>query len=64
MECFCNSLNITSVETSNGNSTILSHVNVVFFSENVHLIHVKTSVGKHTDLGGDVTPVKGAAFTG
>ena len=64
MESLSNSFNIASVETSNRDSTILGHIDCMFLSKNVYLLNVQTGVGKHTDLGGDVVPVKLAAFLG
>lgn len=57
VEVLSDIVEVLGVETSDGDSTIHRHVDVVVLTECVDLILVKTSVGKHANLAGDVAPV-------
>ena len=48
---------VLGVETSDGDTTVHCHVDVMLFTKFVNLILVETSVSKHANLVGDVAPV-------
>lgn len=48
---------VLGVETSDGDTTIHRHVDVMIFTESVNLILAKASVSEHANLAGDVAPV-------
>ena len=52
------------VQASYGDSSISGHVDVMLVFEGVNLVSRKTSIGKHTNLAGDVAPVVLAAMSG
>ena len=57
VEVLSDIVEVLGVETGDRDTTIHCHVDVVVFTECVYLILVKTSVGKHANLAGDVAPV-------
>ena len=48
---------VTGVETSDGNTAVHCHVDGVLLTELVDLVLVQASEGEHANLVGDVTPV-------
>ena len=57
MEAFSNILEVTSVESSNGNAAVHGHVDGPLFAELVNHIGVEAGVSEHTNLAGNVVPV-------
>jgi len=57
VEAISNILEVTSVESSNGNAAIHGHVDSVLLAEFVNHILIKAGVSEHTNLVGDVVPV-------
>lgn len=57
MEGTSNVVHVVSVETSNRDSSVLSHVDGVLLSELVDHVLVEASEGEHTNLRSDVVPV-------
>jgi hypothetical protein len=61
VESFRNVIKVTTVKSSDGDSSVHGHVDGVLLTELVDHILVKTSEGKHANLRGDVIPVVNAA---
>ena len=57
VECLSDVVKVSSVKTSDGNSSISSHVDCVFLSERGDLFLVQASVREHTNLARGVAPV-------
>jgi len=57
VEGVSNIVQVASIKTGNRDSSIHSHVDMMFFSQLIYLVLVKTGVGKHTNLAGNVAPV-------
>jgi len=55
---------VMGVQTSDGDSAISCHVDMVFVLKGVNLVGRETSVSKHTNLAGDVAPVVLATMSG
>lgn len=54
-------VDVVGVEAGNRDSSVSGHVDGVLFLELLDLLGAETSISKHTDLGGEVTPVVSAA---
>lgn len=61
MESFSNIINVLGVQTTERNSTICSHVNVMLILQFINLFGGQTSVSEHTNLVGHMTPVMSAS---
>ena len=57
MECRGDVVEVLGVETSDGDTAIGSHVDGKSLAELSDLLLVKTSVGEHANLAGNVAPV-------
>jgi len=57
VESWGNSFDVSSIKTSNRNSTICSHIDTMVVSKLINLSNIKTSIGEHTDLRCNVSPV-------
>jgi len=57
MECISNEFEVTGVETTERNSAISSHINMVFVLQSINLFSWQSSVGKHTNLTGNMAPI-------
>ena len=63
MESLCNIVQVMSVQTSNRDSSISCHVDVVIVLQGVYLIGRQTSVSEHANLGGDMRPIVSTAMS-
>lgn len=57
----CQTLDIARSDTGNTDSAVLGSIHAVLLGQSIHLLRLKTSVGEHANLAGDVAPVVLAA---